>query len=1305
MTVLVKRISFILSTLFALLCLPARGATLAIDPIFSPISVSQAQLHINGQCLKTDETITLTCPNALQQSIEVACKNQRFSAMCTYGEGGYNPFEVVFAMSYPSGDFVQEVLHVDTSIPPTPSIEDSSAVQCGKTLVSHGVYDFVPMLDVTCEDGAMVSYTEANRLVRDFAKKQARCVDGKASLGMPFTRPGTTTVKIMQTDPSGNVSQKIECPLSVSNTDLRVTSSIPLFGATVRDKTLNVSGTCAYGIESDFVSISCPGLIPVQVPCIEKKRGSGHFAMTCVYSNPLDIRQSIVVFQGSREFFTDPVHIDVARPPAPEILESSFYCDGSSTLVNYQRVENIRVSCEAGSKVKIASNGIKGLEYEQKRKFRHGGLPPEGEGEDEDQKDGGTSSEGDEDDIYAAARAIASSEIPTDPTDPNVIAEKEKLANVTFHTEEKNCENGEASFDIFFGKKGKHELTIVQDDSFGNRSHPKVCRAAFSESTFMPHPPEASVNLIGGEASFSGSCRVGGGPVSVACTVGQATKPAPCVADKNNPGYGSFEHVGCEYIMVDLENITDYTVISQGYTAHTYPVHIDTIGPKVDHWKFHTIPSNLSSVNTKVKDAPTVTVENLNNNDNGMSWALYADAGCSKQPVSNSLGRIPTTKTLSTTLEKEGPTKFFMRLRDAAQNSSCVNTGIEFTYDRSGPKEKDIASWWTLKDSQGNDLNQKVSNVSEITLGLDSQGKTFSNLRVYADATDCKTDSYRILSIDLPESFKTTYKIKHDRDKNYRYYASMRDDIGNETNCVYLNLEFTRDTQKPNLEDFNWHLSRPEQDSVSGLRTPVIQVDGAEDIEKGTLAIFDHEDCKQEIGSEQIVKEGEAYFEDLTLTKTSQGIVKFYAKISDEAGNTIACHNTGLSYNYHSKYNPPQMDKEVATLNAAKSSFTLHWEKPESEELSGFEYMLSSNEKEPEGDWQQIEAVEQQIINAEQLASDCQNHHVWMRSLYKNHEYTSPPKLVATLKKDIDAPTVGQELTSISDAYYNKAATISLKKLGAQDNCGITQVQVAIGTSKKNFNNVLDFTEIPGALKEGAIALESYQIKSAQDDFKLRLKAGVNYYTTLKLRDQAGNETRVTGKSWRFIPTLRSFADVKKLDRDYRGIVYFKGPRFSFYAYAQNRWILMASSSSEKTHRNLEIIWEPKSSKQIVRPGSNKILRFSPTKTPWSDFGKLSEVKINGNQGGGRYRKPAFSSSSSDRAILQQIMSGRSITSKPQQWQGSSANLMKSCGLESGLLHQGVLNGCNHGLTWWKQQYQMNTQVQGKKHHLHLWVR
>ncbi|MEZ4705110.1 MAG: Ig-like domain-containing protein [Bdellovibrionota bacterium] len=137
--------------------------------------------------------------------------------------------------------------------------------------------------------------------------------------------------------------------------------------------------------------------------------------------------------------------------------------------------------------------------------------------------------------------------------------------------------------------------------------------------------------------------------------------------------------------------------------------------------------------------------------------------------------------------------------------------------------------------------------------------------------------------------------------------AGVAQDSAGNGNTAATQFSITFDNTPPSnaaIQAFTWTLSSPSNGSTSSDNTPVVSVSGASSENNATVQVYDDAVCSSVAGSSQTILAGGATVNDIVYATdgSDDGLVSFYVRLTDAAGNLSNCVSVSLSYTLATEY-------------------------------------------------------------------------------------------------------------------------------------------------------------------------------------------------------------------------------------------------------------------------------------------------------------------------------------------------------------------------------------------------------------------
>lgn len=354
--------------------------------------------------------------------------------------------------------------------------------------------------------------------------------------------------------------------------------------------------------------------------------------------------------------------------------------------------------------------------------------------------------------------------------------------------------------------------------------------------------------------------------------------------DITYPGDGSADGVISFYaVMTDsFGNISPCVDISLSYT-------LDTISPIAAVVQgFTWVLASPTNGSTSSNTMPIINLSGAGAEE-GSSARIFKEAAClaalGTPQVINSGVSAHNDILFSTDGSDDGAINFYATITDVAGNSSpCVDISQGYLLDTQSPAVTISAA---VNIGAGNvasySLNGTCSEVGQpVTVSVGGVAPAVAPICTGAL-------SWSLSGLDVSSL----------SDGNITILADHEDLGGND--APQASQTIIKDTTAPTVlevQAFAWSLSSPAGGSVSNDNTPVVNLSGAASVTGGSSQIYDDASCTSAKGILQAITAGAATHSSINYLTNGidDGLIEFYAVITDAGGNVSPCSHISLSY-------------------------------------------------------------------------------------------------------------------------------------------------------------------------------------------------------------------------------------------------------------------------------------------------------------------------------------------------------------------------------------------------------------------------
>ena len=266
---------------------------------------------------------------------------------------------------------------------------------------------------------------------------------------------------------------------------------------------------------------------------------------------------------------------------------------------------------------------------------------------------------------------------------------------------------------------------------------------------------------------------------------------------------------------------------------------------------------------------------------------IFKDSSCNTSVNSSAsvLQNESTVNIIASTITSEGATTYYARQTDQAGNESlCSSASLSYEYDGTRPARPSGLSLHEPLTSPNNDSTPEI-----MVSGVEHLAK----VELFSD-NFCSTSVSPQVSVEVNESTVNIIANTIASDSTVTYYARQTDQAGNESPCSSTSLSYQYDGTIPRVPIYiSLHdpLVSPSNDA-----TPEFSVFGVEPL--ATVELFSDSSCETSVSPQFIHTTMEPEINIIANTITSNSIVTYYARQTDQAGNESLCTKRGLSYEY-----------------------------------------------------------------------------------------------------------------------------------------------------------------------------------------------------------------------------------------------------------------------------------------------------------------------------------------------------------------------------------------------------------------------
>lgn len=482
-----------------------------------------------------------------------------------------------------------------------------------------------------------------------------------------------------------------------------------------------------------------------------------------------------------------------------------------------------------------------------------------------------------------------------------------------------------------------------------------------------------------------------------------------------------------------------------------------------------TAPSTLTLVTAASgkpsQNTPTLQLSGLTSGD---TITLHTHSSCStSSQVASGVATGATLDLTSAPLPSDGSYTFYAKATDPAGNSSsCSTASLTYLLDTEPPQSPSMS------------INSGSSYTSSTTVTL-TLSVTGATQMYITNIPECISGG----SWETYSTSKTGW-ILAQNNSTATVYVKFRDAALNESTCV--NDTIIHDNSAPTAPSsltLITPLSNPGNNS-----TPTIQIGGL----TSGLIVSLHTDSTCSSGSQKA--SGTATGTTLNLTSSalpSDGAYNFYTKSSNTSGNSSPCSTASLSYTLdRSPPTSPTLSIAGGAAYTTTSSVTLSISASGATQM----YLTHTAGCTSGGTWETYAASKTGWILAQ--TNTTATVYVKFRDTALNESTCASDTII----HDNVPPTAPGSFVDGSTTTSLTSAPAATWSASSDSTSGIAYYEIAIGTS-------LGGSTIYGWTNIGNVT--SFTVST------LSLTQSTTYYTSIRVRDNAGNISTVTqGDGW-----------------------------------------------------------------------------------------------------------------------------------------------------------------------------------------------